>query len=98
VQEGVFCESMSRMSSTAAALAYDDAANGDGRAGASRADRRAEPWRSDTLVRVVRNDSVVHFTASSLGQARQLLDQALELLVEMDARRARRSHLHPSWR
>jgi hypothetical protein len=95
---------MSRTSSTAVALAYDDPLTGGTSVGhglartPSDAETRVESWRSDTLVRVVRNDSVVHFTASSRGQARQLLDQALELLVEMDARRARRSHLHPSWR
>jgi len=95
---------MARTSSTAAALAYDDPLTGGTSFGYGSArtppdgETRVESWRADTLVRVVRNDSVVHFTASSRGQARQLLDQALELLVEMDTRRARRSHLHPSWR
>jgi hypothetical protein len=91
---------MSRTSSTAAALAYDDSSTGEAKPAPGRLEpgKRAEPWRADTLVRVVRDDSVVHFTASSRGQARQLLDQALDLLIEMDTRRARRSHLHPSWR
>jgi hypothetical protein len=91
---------MSRTSSTAVALAYDRiplVASGSAQSPLA-PDKRADLWRSDTLVRVVRDDSVVHFTASSRGQARQLLDQALDLLVEMDTRRARRSHLHPSWR
>jgi hypothetical protein len=93
---------MSRRSSTAAVLVSDapDARPARYRLAQTRADadKRVETWRPDTLVRVVRNDSTVHFTASSRGQARQLLDQALEILTEMDARRARRSHLHPSWR
>ncbi len=92
---------MSRRSSTAAALASDipDAAPARYRlAHTTDPDKRVETWRPDTLVRVVRDDSIVHFTASSRGQARHLLDQALEILTEMDARRARRSHLHPSWR
>ena len=94
---------MSRNASTAAALTYEESSTSGAPHADALATRRAEPgksvepWRSDTLVRVVRDDSVVHFTASSRSQARQLLDQALDLLVEMDARRARRSHLHPSW-
>jgi hypothetical protein len=95
---------MSRTSSTAVALEYDQSATARPQRARGLAssriepEQRSEPWRSETLVRVVRDDSVVHFTASSRGQARQLLDQALDLLIEMDARRARRSHLHPSWR
>ena len=62
------------------------------------ADSRFETWRANTRVRLVRGDSVVQFVASSRGQARQLLDQAFEILGDMDARRARTSHLHPSFR
>jgi hypothetical protein len=91
---------VSRTSSTAVALVYAETVRPAHRPARGRLepDKRGEPWRSDTLVRVVRDDSIVHFTASSRVQARQLLDQALDLLVEMDERRARRSHLHPSWR
>ena len=95
---------MSRAASTAVALAYEERSAAGTQLAYRLAQSRLEPdksvesWRSDTLVRVVRDDSVVHFTASSRAQARQLLDQALDLLIEMDARRARRSHLHPSWR
>ena len=94
---------MSQTSSIATALSYDTADTGDARAeselGPTLADNdaRFETWRANTRVRVVRDDSVVQFVASSRGQAGHLLDQAFEILLAMDARRARRSHLHPSW-
>ena len=92
--------SVSQASATATALAYRvEAPASYGLAPAPpELDRRFEIWRPGTSVRVVRQDSSVQFVASSRGQAGHLLNEAFELLVEMDARRARTSHLHPSFR
>ena len=84
---------MSQTSAIATELSYD----ADLGPTLTDADARFETWRANTRVRVVRDDSVVQFMASSRGQARHLLDQAFEILLVMDTRRARTSHLYPSW-